>query len=131
MNQWIVVLIGAVLVGLIVLGVASSYTNAKSSKLPDTPEMIQIFISGSAVGGFITWVLTSGYLHGNKLISMISSDVSEVAKEVGLKGGVETVVPNPATQTGVAAMVGGFLNSMGFSTGEGGGPEMNIGMPTF
>jgi len=129
MNQWIIVLIGAVLVGLIVLGVASSYTNAKSSKLPSTPEMIQTFVSGSVVGGFITWVLSSGYLHGNKLMSMISSDVSEVAKEVGLKGGVETVVP-AATQTGVAAMVGGFLNSMGFSTG-GGGPEMNIGMPTF
>ena len=134
MNQWLVVLIGAILVGLIVLGAASSYTNATSAKLPSTPEMIQIFVSGSIVGAFITWVLSYGYLHGNKIIGMIGSDVSEVVKEAGLKGGVEAVpvpTPAPAATTTVAAMVGGFLNSMGFSTGEGSGPEMNVGMPTF
>jgi hypothetical protein len=134
MNQWLVVLIGAILVGLIVLGAASSYTNATSSKLPSTPEMIQIFVSGSIVGAFITWVLSYGYLHGNKIIGMIGSDVSDVVKEVGLKGGVEAVptpAPAPAATATVAAMVGGFLNSMGFSTGEAGGPEMNVGMPTF
>jgi hypothetical protein len=131
MDQWIIVLIGAVLVGLIVLGVASSYTNATSSKLPNTPEMIQLFISGSIVGGFITWLLNNGYLHGHKLISMIKADVSDVVKEVGLKGGVETSVPPVAPSTAtVSAMVGGFLNSMGFSTGEA-GQEMNVGMPTF
>lgn len=136
MNQWLVVLIGAILVGLIVLGAASSYTNTTSSKLPSTPEMIQIFVSGSIVGAFISWILSYGYLHGNKIIGMIGSDVSEVVKEVGLKGGVEAVpvpapTPAPAATATVAAMVGGFLNSMGFSTGEGSGPEMNIGMPTF
>jgi len=130
MNQWIIVLIGAILIGLIVVGVASSYTHASSSKYPSTPEMIQLFVSGAAVGGFVTWVLNNGYLHGHKLISMISSDVSEVAKEVGLKGGVETVPPVAASSGTVSAMVGGFLNSMGFSTGES-GQEMNIGMPSF
>jgi hypothetical protein len=130
MSQWIIVLIGAVLVGLIVLGAASSYTNATSAKLPNTPEMIQLFVSGSIVGGFITWLLNNGYLHGHKLISMIKSDVVEVAKEVGLKGGVETVPPVVPTTATVSAMVGGFLNSMGFSTAEA-GQEMNIGMPSF
>lgn len=140
MSQWIIVLVGAILVGLIVLGVASSYISATTAKLPSSPEMIQLFVSGSLVGAFVSWLVSSGYFHGNKLIGMITSDIGNVAKEVGLKGGVDAsasaaaaavgTVPSSEVANTVSAMVGGFLNSVGLG-GESGGPEMTVGMPAF
>jgi hypothetical protein len=87
--------------------------------------MIQLFVSGSIVGGFASWILASGYLHGTTLMGMLASDVKNTLKEVGLKGGDEVVA---APTTGVSEMVGGFLKSMGVAEAF---QEMKVGMPGF
>jgi len=135
MSQWLIVLIGAILVGLIVLGVASSYTTATSAKLPNTSEMVKIFVSGSIVGGFISWLLSNGYFHGKEIIGMISSDVSYAVKEIGLKGGVDNMASSPVSTSDMSAqatkMIGGFFNSLGLGGNNSEGPSLNIGMPSF
>ena len=125
MSQFWTVLIGAVLIGAITVGIGSGYVSASSSKLPDQSEMIQLFVSGSLVGGFISWIISSGFLHGSSLMGMISSDVKQTLKEVGLKGGDETAAVSTG---GVSQMVGGFLKSLGVSDAL---QELNVGMPGF
>jgi hypothetical protein len=91
--------------------------------------MVKIFISGSIVGGFISWLLSSGYLNGKEIMGMISSDVSYAAKEMGLKGGVEAQTTDMTAQA--TKMIGGFFNSLGFGGSDTNGPSLNIGMPSF
>jgi len=139
-SQWVIVLVGAILVGLIVVGVSSSYVSVTSSKLPSPPEMIKLFVSGSIVGAAVSWIISSGYLHGSTLLTMLGSDIKEVAKgaasvaakELGIKGGMEVVpeVNQDLTKT-VTAMVGGFFNSVGLGGNTEVSPEMNVGMPAF
>jgi len=131
MNQVWSVLIGAVLIGAITVAIGSGYVSSTSAKLPDQSEMIQLFISGSVVGAFISWILSSGYLHGSSIMGMLASDVKSTLKEVGLKGGDETVAAGTSmipTAAGVSQMVGGFFKSMGVSEAL---QELNVGMPGF
>jgi hypothetical protein len=126
MNPFWTIAIGAVVVGVIALVIGVGYVSASSSKLPEQIEMIQLFVSGSIVGGFASWILASGYLHGTTLMGMLASDVKNTLKEVGLKGGDEIVAAAPST--GVSEMVGGFLKSMGVAEAL---QEMKVGMPGF
>lgn len=128
MSQFWVILLGAVVIGAITVAVGSSYVSASSSKLPEQSEMIQLFVSGSVVGAFISWVVSSGVLHGSSLMGMISSDVKNTLKEVGLKGGDETAAVAMPTAAGVSQMVGGFFKSLGVSDAL---QELNVGMPGF
>ena len=132
MSQFWTVLLGAVVIGAITVAVGSGYVSSTSSKLPEQSEMIQLFVSGSIVGAFISWVVSSGVLHGSSLMGMISSDVKATLKDVGLKGGDETAAAAAAsvvpTATGVSQMVGGFFKSLGVSDAL---QELNVGMPGF
>jgi hypothetical protein len=129
MSQFWTVLLGAVLIGAITVAVGSGYVSASSSKLPEQSEMIQLFVSGSIVGAFISWIISSGFLHGSTLMGMIGSDVNNTLKEVGLKGGDEAAAVAVAAPTaGVAQMVGGFFKSLGVSDAL---QELNVGMPGF
>ena len=124
MDQWLSIFIGAVVVGIIVLIIGAGYTSANSSKLPQNGEMVQLFLAGSVIGGVISWVLSSGYFHGSTLVTMLKSDLNSSLKDIGLKGGEETV-----PSEGISGMVGGFLKSIG-ATPEA-LQEMTVGMPTF
>ena len=125
MDQWLVILIGALSVAALVMGIASVYTTTTAAKLPEQSEFIQLFMAGSVAGGILSWLLSSGYLHGSSIMSMVVSDVKSLAKEVGLKGG-EEVVPE---QQSVSQMVGGFMNSMGLNGSS--LQELTVGMPSF
>lgn len=130
MDQWLTIFLGAIAIGIIVLIIGAGYTSANSSKLPENVEMVQLFIAGSIIGAVFSWILSSGYVHGSSLITMIKSDVSSSLKDIGLKGGDETVAVVKATpNTSLASMVGGFLSSMGASPEA--LQEMTVGMPTF
>lgn len=141
MSQFWTVLLGAVLVGVIALVVGTGYVSASSSKLPEQTEMIQLFVSGSVVGAFISWLLSSSYLHGSSFMGMLSSDFKSTLKELGLKGGDETAAvvaaaasaapaasAEGATTTAVTQMVGGFFKSMGMGDAL---QEMSVGLPSF
>jgi hypothetical protein len=142
MSQFWTVLFGAILVGVIALVVGTGYVSASSSKLPEQPEMIQLFVSGSLVGAFISWLLSSSYLHGSSFMGMLSSDFKSTLKDLGLKGGDETaavvaaaaaapaVAPaaSPAATAAVTQMVGGFFKSMGMGDAL---QEMSVGLPSF
>jgi len=132
MNQFWTVLIAAVLIGGIAVAVGAAYVSASSAKMPEQNEMIQLFVSGSLVGAFIGWLLSSGYMHGSALMGMLTSDVKASLKDVGLKGGDETAVVSGSsmipTADGMTQMVGGFLKSMGVSEAL---QELNVGMPGF
>ena len=143
MSQFWTVLLGAVLVGVIALVVGAGYVSASSSKLPEQAEMIQLFVSGSVVGAFISWLLSSSYLHGSSFMGMLSSDFKSTLKELGLKGGDETAAvvaaataapaaesaaPPAATTAAVTQMVGGFFKSMGMGDAL---QEMSVGLPSF
>jgi hypothetical protein len=104
--------------------------------------MIQLFVSGSLVGAFISWLLSSSYLHGSSFMGMLSSDFKSTLKDLGLKGGDETaavvaaaaaapaVAPaaSPAATAAVTQMVGGFFKSMGMGDAL---QEMSVGLPSF
>lgn len=124
MDQWLTIFIGALVVGIIVLIIGAGYTSANSSKLPQNGEMVQLFLAGSVIGGVISWVLSSGYFHGSTLVTMLKSDLNSSLKDIGLKGGDETMASE-----GISGMVGGFLKSIG-ATPEA-LQEMTVGMPTF
>jgi hypothetical protein len=124
MDQWLTIFIGAVVIGIIVLIIGAGYTSANSSKLPQNGEMVQLFLAGSVIGGVISWVLSSGYFHGSTLVTMLKSDLNSSLKDIGLKGGEETI-----PSEGISGMVGGFLKSIG-ATPEA-LQEMTVGMPTF
>jgi len=131
MNQFWTIVIAAVLIGGIAVAVGATYVSASSSKMPEQNEMIQLFVSGSLVGAFIGWLVSSGYLHGSALMGMLTSDVKATLKDVGLKGGDETTVPTISTlptADSVTKMVGGFFKSMGVSEAL---QELNVGMPGF
>jgi hypothetical protein len=133
MSSVTTIIVGAILIGLIVVAAGSAYTHVNSTKLPEQGEMVQLFASGAIVGAFITWVLSSGMLNGGELLKMISSDVRGTIKDLGIKGGDESAavaaasaaVPAPTVQQ----MVGGFMKSLGFETLS--PPELSVGMPTF
>ena len=62
------VIVGAILIGLIVVGAGSAYTHMNSTKLPEQGEMVQLFASGAIVGAFITWVFGNYFkLFGSRL----------------------------------------------------------------
>lgn len=128
MNQVLIVLVSALIVGLLSLAALCAYTNVKASKMPEQNDMIQIFVAGSVVASFLAWVVTSGMLHGNSLFNMVSADVSSVVKTIDttLKGGDETAVVNKGDLTG---MLGGFFKSMGIEPSM--LQELSVGMPAF
>lgn len=130
MNQWLVILLGALAVAAIVIGIASVYTMSTVSKMPEQNEIIHLFIAGSIVGATLSWIISNGYLHGYSMASMLVSDVKSVAKEigkeVGLKGGDEVTT---GTVSNVQQMVGGFLGSMGINSSS--LQELTVGMPSF
>ena len=142
MSQFWTVLLGAILVGVIALVVGTGYVSASSSKLPAQPAMIQYFVFGSIVGAFISWLLSSSYLHGSSFMGMLSSDFKSTLKELGLKGGDETAAvvaaaaaapaaasaTPAATTAAVTQMVGGFFKSMGMGDAL---QEMSVGLPSF
>ena len=132
MDTWLVVLLGALAVAAIVVGAASAYTMSTVSKLPDQGELIHLFLAGSMAGGVLGWLINSGYLHGYSLANMVVDDVKNLAKEVGLKGGDETVAAvskGSNESSSVTQMVGGFLNSMGINSET--LPQLTVGMPSF
>jgi len=125
MNQWLVILLGALTVAVIVIGLASVYTTTTASKLPEQGEIVHLFLAGSIAGGILAWIISSGYLHGYSLVSMLASDVKSIAKEVSsLKGGEEVAPVSDMQQ-----MVGGFFNSIGLNSES--LQELTVGMPTF
>jgi hypothetical protein len=152
MSQALTIFLAAVIIGVLSVAILAGYTSASASKLPEQGEIVQIFLSGSIVGSFLAWLVTSGVLHGSSLMNMVTADVSSVVKD--LKGGddssvintfdgpvvsevVEEVVKN-SSNCGKAAsvnipalsgMVGGFLKSMGLDNKA--LQELNVGMPTF
>jgi xanthine/uracil/vitamin C permease (AzgA family) len=126
MDQWLTIFIGAIVIGIITLIIGAGYTSAHSSKLPENGEMIQLFLAGSIIGTVISWIMTSGYLHGSNLASMIQSDITSSLKDVGLKGGDESI---PKQTNSLASMVGGFFSSLGASPEA--IQEMTVGMPNF
>jgi len=128
MDQWLVILLGALAVAAIVLGVASAYTMSTVAKLPEQGELVHLFLAGSIVGGILSWLISSGYLHGYSMASMIASDVKSMAKEVGLKGGDEVAAP-VSDSSSVTQMMGGFLSSMGINGAA--LQELTVGMPSF
>lgn len=153
MSQGLTVFVAAIIIGVISVAILAGYTSTRASKLPEHNEIIQVFISGGVVGGFIAYLVTSGFLHGSSLMNMLSADVSSVVKD--LKGGddssvintfdgpvvkevVEEVAKNSGNSAKAAAsvnipalsgMVGGFLKSMGMDNKT--LQELNVGMPTF
>jgi len=139
MNQWLVILMGALTVAAIVMGLASVYTNATAARLPERSEFILLFMAGSIAGGTLTWLITNGYMHGYSILTSMVSDVKSLAKDVGLKGGEEEVIASTVSaaaapaiadkSNSVSQMVGGFFNSMGINTSS--LQELTVGMPTF
>lgn len=136
MDQWLTIFIGAVSIGIIVLIIGAGYTSANSSKLPQNIEMIQLFVAGSIIGGIISWIFSSGYMHGSSIVTMIKSDVNSSLKDIGLKGGDETAAvavsvsnSNSKQANSLASMVGGFFSAMGASPAA--LQEMTVGMPSF
>jgi len=139
MNQWLVVFLGALAVAAIVIGIATVYTNSTASRMPERSEFIQLFMAGSLGGGILTWLLSSGYLHGYSILTSMVSDVKSLAKEAGLKGGdeefvvaasnVASNVTNADKSNSVSQMVGGFFNSMGINSSS--LQELTVGMPSF
>jgi hypothetical protein len=142
MNQALTIFISAVVIGVIAVAILSAYTNANASKLPEQKEIVQVFLSGSIVGSFLAWLVTSGVLHGSSVMNMLSEDISSAVSDSGLKGGdesivntfdgpevVKTNVAKNADAPGLSAMVGGFLKSMGVDNKT--LKELNVGMPTF
>jgi hypothetical protein len=138
MNQGLTILISALIVGVLAIAILSAYTSSTASKLPEQSEMVQIFLSGAIVGSGISWVVTSGILHGSSVMNMISSDISSIVKDVGLKGGDEVLDMSKVNssvdikKTGtndMAAMLGGFLKSVGLDNKV--LKELNVGMPSF
>jgi hypothetical protein len=151
MSQGLTVFLATIIVGVISVAILAGYTSTRASKLPEHNEIIQVFISGGIVGGFVAYLVTSGFLHGSSLMNMLSADVSSVVKD--LKGGDDSsvintfdgpvakeVVEEVAKNSGKAAaasvnipalsgMVGGFLKSMGMDNKT--LQELNVGMPTF
>jgi hypothetical protein len=128
MNQVLIVFVSALIVGLLSIAALCAYTNVKASKMPEQNDMIQIFVAGSLVASFLSWLVTSGMLHGNSFFNMVSSDVSSVVKTIDstLKGGDESAVVNKPDLTG---MVGGFFKSMGIEPNM--LQELSVGMPSF
>ena len=132
MDTWLVVLLGALAVAAIVVGAASAYTMTTVSKRPDQGELIHLFLAGSMAGGILAWLINSGYLHGYSVANMVVDDVKNLAKEVGLKGGDETIAAvskGSNENSSVTQMVGGFLNSMGINSSS--LQELTVGMPSF
>ena len=139
MNQWLVVFLGALAVAAIVIGIATVYTNSTASRMPERSEFIQLFMAGSLGGAILTWLLSSGYLHGYSILTSMVSDVKSLAKEAGLKGGEEELlvatsatssnVPVVDKSNSVSQMVGGFFNSMGINSSS--FQELTVGMPSF
>jgi hypothetical protein len=135
MDQWLSIFLGAIVIGIIVLIIGAGYTSANSSKLPENSEMVQLFLAGSIIGAAFSWVISSGVIHGSSIVSMIKSDVSSSLKDIGLKGGDETVavaastVSSSKANNSIASMVGGFLTSLGASPEA--LQEMTVGMPSF
>ena len=158
MNQSLTVILSAVIVGVLSIGILAAYTNNTAAKMPEQSEMTQIFISGAIVGGVVSWIISSGFLHGTYLMNMLSNDVSSVATEIGLKGGDETIVkafdspkvsavsvasnssvdissnsvsskPAKMNIPALQNMVGGFFKAIGLDNNV--LQELNVGMPTF
>ena len=134
MSSATTIIVGAILIGLIVVAAGSAYTHVNSTKLPEQGEMVQLFASGAIVGAFITWVVSSGMLNGTELLKMISSDVHGTIKDLGIKGGNESAAVAAAAApaapgASVQQMVGGFMKSLGFETLS--PQELSVGMPTF
>ena len=124
MDTTTTIIVSAIVIGIIAVVIGAGYTSATASKLPERMEMIQLFASGSIVGGFVSWLVTSGILHGSSLMNMVSSDFTSTLKDIGLKGGDEA-----SKNSSMGQMVGGFLNTIGLdkSTLQ----ELKVGMPTF
>ena len=74
MDTTTTIIVSAIVIGIIAVVIGAGYTSATASKLPERMEMIQLFASGSIVGGFVSWLVTSGILHGSSLMNMVSSD---------------------------------------------------------
>ena len=159
MNQSLTVILSAAIVGAISIGILAAYTTNTASKMPEQSEMTQIFISGAIVGGVVSWIISSGFLHGTYIMNMLSSDVSSVATGIGLKGGDESVVKSfdgpkistvtvttPSSAVDISSnsvsskspkmnipaltnMVGGFFKAIGLDNNV--LQELNVGMPTF
>jgi len=93
--------------------------------------MVQIFISGAIVASFISWLVTSGMLHGNSFLNMVSADVSSVVKTIDntLKGGDESSIVDKSVKPDLTGMVGGFFKSMGIDSNT--LQELSVGMPSF
>ncbi len=124
----------AILVGILAIAILTGYTSAMASKLPEQNELIQIFLSGTIVGTFMSWLVTSGMLHGSSLWGMLTADVTALTKEIGLKGGEEKnaiVDPKAVASSGdpLSGMVGGFFKTMGLDSNV--LQELNVGMPSF
>jgi hypothetical protein len=125
MNETVTIVVSALVVGVIAVVVGAGYTSATASKLPERMEMVQLFVSGSIVGAFVSWLVASGFLHGSSFMSMVSSDLSSTMKDMGLKGGDTPV----AASTNMGQMVGGFFNSIGLDKSV--LQELKVGMPTW
>jgi len=126
MNETLTIVVSALVVGIIAVVVGAGYTSATASKLPERMEMVQLFASGSIVGGFVSWLVASGFLHGSSFMNMVSSDLSSTMKDMGLKGG-DTPAVNATSNMG--QMVGGFFNSIGLDKSV--LQELKVGMPTW
>lgn len=137
MNQGLTIFLSAIIVGVIAVAVLSGYTSSVASKLPEQNDLIQVFLSGAAVGSFMSWLVTSGLLHGSSFLGMLSADVSSLG--ASLKGG-DSVAPaapvaaSTASNSAVPAesmsnMVGGFFKAMGLDSSV--LQELNVGMPAF
>jgi hypothetical protein len=127
MNETVTIVVSALVVGVIAVVVGAGYTSATASKLPERMEMIQLFASGSIVGGFVSWLVASGVMHGSSFMNMVSSDLSSTMKDMGLKGGETPAAPAAASNMG--QMVGGFFNSIGLDKSV--LQELKVGMPTW
>lgn len=149
MNQGLTIFLSAIIVGVIAVAVLAAYTSSVASKFPEQNEMIQIFLSGAAVGSFMSWLVTSGMLYGSSFMSMLSADVSAIGaglKDVDVKAATESVGTTGSTTTsvteksgtkrssletgeGLGSMVGGFFKAMGLDSSV--LQELNVGMPSF
>lgn len=130
MNQWLTIFLSAIIVGVIAVAALAGYTSSVASKFPEQNELIQIFLSGAAVGSFMAWLITSGMLHGSSFLGMLSADVSSLG--ASLKGGdsvVATAVSEKVAAEGAEGMIGGFFKAMGLDSSV--LQELNVGMPTF
>ena len=139
MNQGLTIFLSAIIVGVIAVAVLSGYTSSVASKLPEQNDLIQVFLSGAAVGSFMSWLVTSGLLHGSSFLGMLSADVSSLG--ASLKGG-DSVAPAPVAPStastasnsvvpaeSMSNMVGGFFKAMGLDSSV--LQELNVGMPAF